>query len=194
MLGGEIPEMIEYKCRHHKVVPMDTRLTSYHSVRDVPMQEARSLLTAHMTWAYDEFRSLGAPDYDTMKHVDSFFSHFDAVMPPKGAYFLAHDENGRAVGTGALRRVSEDTAEMKHLYVRPEMRGHRLGAAPITARIEAARKLGIRTLVADTFRGNAPMIRLYHELGFADAEPYQSAVASITPELIPHLRYFRMAL
>jgi hypothetical protein len=38
------------------------------------------------------------------------------------------------------------------------------------------------------------MISLYHRLGFRDAEPYDSAVATITPELIPHLRYFRMEL
>jgi GNAT superfamily N-acetyltransferase len=194
MLGGEIQEMIEPKSNHHDSGIGAARLVSYQSADDVPMQAARALLTAHVTWAYDKFRDLGAPEFDVMQHVDYFFSHFDAVLPPKGAYFLAHDAEGGAVGTGSLRRVSDEVAEMKHLYVHPPYRGSGLGAALIAARITAARELGVTELVADTFRGNTPMISLYHRLGFRDAEPYDSAVATITPELIPHLRYFRMEL
>lgn len=158
------------------------------------MDAARTLLTAHATSAYDKFRDLGAPDFDVMQHVEHFFAHFDAYLPPNGAYFLAQDKEGRAVGTGALRRLSPEVGEMKHLYVDPSCRGAGLGAALIMARIAAARDLGMTELVADTFRGNTPMITLYHRLGFADAVPYDSAVAAISPELVPHLRFFRMVL
>ncbi|PRY77969.1 GNAT family N-acetyltransferase [Marivita geojedonensis] len=194
MLGGEIQEMFVPNSNHHDAAIGAARLVSYQRADDVPMEAARALLTAHVTWAYDKFRDLGAPEFDVMQHVEYFFSNFDAVLPPKGAYFLAHDAEGGAVGTGSLRRVSDDVAEMKHLYVHPSYRGTGLGAALIEARIGAAREFGVSELVADTFRGNTPMISLYHRLGFSDAEPYDSAVATITPELIPHLRYFQMTL
>lgn len=76
----------------------------------------------------------------------------------------------------------------------PPHRGTGLGAALVEARIEAAREFAVTELVADTFRGNAPMISLSHRPGFSPAEPHDSAVATIPPEPIPHLQYFRMEL
>ena len=194
MLGGEISQMFESKEKHHYEASSELKLAPYQRAEDIPMTEARRLLSAHVGWAYHEFRALGAPDFDVSDHIDRFFGHLPQVLPPEGAYFLAHGADGHAVGTGALRRVSRDTAEMKHLYVSPEVRGRGLGRRLIEARIAAARALGVKTLVADTFRGNVPMINLYRTLGFQDAAPYNSAVASITPQLIPHLHYFRMEL
>ncbi|UWQ19244.1 GNAT family N-acetyltransferase [Jannaschia sp. M317] len=78
--------------------------------------------------------------------------------------------------------------------MRPKARGTGLARALIEARIAVARDLGLRNLVADTFRGNAPMIRLYRAVGVEDAPAYGSAVARILPELIPHLQFFRMTL
>lgn len=194
MLGGEVAAMFARKMKHHDDgEPMPT-LVAYERVEDIPMDEARRILNMHLAWAYGEFRALGAPDFDVSAHGAQFFGHMEDVLPPRGAYYLAHDPEGRAVATGALRRISEEIGEMKHLFVSPEARGTGIGRALVEARIEAARRLGIKVLVADTFRGNAPMIRLYHRLGFGDAEPFQSAVATITPDLIPQLQYFRMAL
>ena len=194
MLGGEIGSVFEQKMKHQEDIRHGVHLTAYRSADEVPMDAARGLLQAHVSWAYDAFRKLGAPDFDPTRHIERFFDHFDEVLPPRGAYLLAHDAEGEAVGTGALRRLSEDSAEMKHLYVRPEHRGSGLGQALVEARISAARDLGLRVLVADTFRGNDPMIRLYRRIGFVDAEPYNSAFAITSPELIPHLRFFRMEL
>lgn len=194
MLGGEDASVLEYKMKHQNKDSPPPCLTAYQRAEDVPMEEARALLYAHVHWAHGKFLALGAPAFDTERHVERFFGHLDQVLPPRGAYFLAHDAASRVVGTGALRRISETEAEMKHLYVRPEARESGLGARLVSARIDAARGLGLRSLVADTFRGNGPMIRLYRRLGFVDAEPYDSAVATLTPELIPHLQYFRMDL
>ncbi|MEL6571541.1 MAG: GNAT family N-acetyltransferase [Pseudomonadota bacterium] len=156
------------------------------------METARALLTDHLTWAYGKLLALGAAPFDKMRHADKFFDHLNDVLPPRGAYFLAFDPEGQALGTGSLRRISDDMAEMKHLYVRPTARGAGLGERLIAARIDAARTLGVRHLVADTFQGNDPMIRLYRQAGFSDAAPFDSAAAVTTPELIPHLRYFEM--
>lgn len=194
MLGGEVSVMFEPNVKHHINGSQEIRLTSYQRATDVPMEDARKLLAAHLTWAYDKFRALGAPDLDLMVHSERFFEHFSDMLPPNGAYFLAHTQDDTAVGTGALRRVSEEVAEMKHLYVQPQARGTGLGRALIEARIQAARELGIKTLVADTFQGNEPMIRLYRRIGFKDSAPYDSAVATISPELVPFLKYFQMEL
>ena len=129
MPDGEVEHVSAPKDRHHDTGMSEIRLIGYHTADDVPLQDARALLTAHVTWAYAEFRALGAPEFDVMVHVDRFFQHLEEVLPPKGAYFLVHGPDGRAVGTGALRRISANTGEMKHLYLQPEMRGKGLGEA-----------------------------------------------------------------
>ena len=194
MLAQEINTNSEQKQDHHNVQISGVTLTSYQSADDIPMQDAHALLNAHVRWAYGEFRKLGTAHFDVSPHVERFFGNLEKVLPPHGAYFLAHDLSGKACGTGALRRVSGDTAEMKHLYVDPDARGTGLGEALVRARIDAARALGFRTILADTFQGNMPMIRLYHRLGFEDTGPHQGATGNITPELAPYLHYFRMNL
>lgn len=194
MLGEKAAVTFKPKEKHHMNTAQGIRLTSYQRSGDVPMDDARALLAAHLSWVQRKLCALGAPDLDLMVHSERFFEHFDDMLPPNGAFFLAHTSEGEAVGTGALRRVSLSVAEMKHLYVVPKMRGTGVGQTLIDARIQAARDLGVRTLVADTFKGNDPMIRLYRRIGFEDAEPYESAVATISPELVPFLKYFQMEL
>ena len=105
--------MIKQKAGYRSVSNGRYRLTAYPSAEDVPMGTARDLLRSHINWAYGEFRRLGAPEFDPTPHITRFFDHFDEVLPPNGAYLIAHDMEGNAVGTGALRRISDSSAEMK---------------------------------------------------------------------------------
>lgn len=99
------------------------------------------------------------------------------------------------MGTGALKRISESTGEMKHLFVRPEMRRSGLGQALVEARIADARTMGIKELVADTFAANHEQPALYDKLGFERVGPSEmSATGQISPELEPFMLFFRMKL
>ena len=158
------------------------------------MADARDILNAHAEYMYGQLLGLGAEPFDVSPHIEAFFGHFDRVLPPQGAYILAHDENGKVVGTGALLRTSQETAEMKHLYVRPEARKWGLGHSLISARLEAAKKLGITQVFAETFLTNEPMMRLYRRLGFTETDPFGAAGTTITPGLAPFARSFQIRI
>ncbi|HET9939730.1 MAG TPA: GNAT family N-acetyltransferase [Candidatus Eisenbacteria bacterium] len=94
--------------------------------------------------------------------------------PPRGALLLATDGTAPA-GCVALRPWGdEDTCEMKRLYVRPGMRGKRVGVSLVAAILEEARARGYRRMRLDTVPGMDAAIALYRAAGFRDIAPYRA--------------------
>jgi ribosomal protein S18 acetylase RimI-like enzyme len=71
-----------------------------------------------------------------------------------------------------MRRISEDVAEMKRLYVDPATRGQRLGLRLVEAVMSAAKACGYRELRLDTLPEMARAQALYAQLGFRPIAPY----------------------
>jgi GNAT superfamily N-acetyltransferase len=61
---------------------------------------------------------------------------------------------------------------VKRLYVRPAHRGHGVARALGAAVIEAARAIGYRRLVLDTFERMTEARKLYGAAGFREIPPY----------------------
>jgi GNAT superfamily N-acetyltransferase len=112
---------------------------------------------------------------------DLCFQGFDAELaalpgkyaPPGGCLLLATLEDGAPGGCVGLRRLRDDVAEMKRLYVRPAARGRGLGKRLAEAVIEEARRLGYRAMWLDTVpsvMGEAT--GLYQALGFRPVPAY----------------------
>ncbi|MGH9134614.1 MAG: GNAT family N-acetyltransferase [Ilumatobacteraceae bacterium] len=80
--------------------------------------------------------------------------------------------DGRAVACGALRRIDAidgtgvATAELKRMYVAPDARGHKLGAAVVDRLELEAGALGIERLVLETGSRQLEAIGLYERAGF----------------------------
>jgi ribosomal protein S18 acetylase RimI-like enzyme len=92
--------------------------------------------------------------------------------PPGGRILLATSE-GLVAGCVALRRIDDDTCEMKRMYVRPECQGHGLGRALAEGVIQEARRLGYRWMRLDTVPTMSRAIALYRALGFLEIAPYR---------------------
>jgi ribosomal protein S18 acetylase RimI-like enzyme len=117
-------------------------------------------------------------DYAASLGVDLSFQGFEAEVaalpgtyaPPSGALLLAVPP---PLGCVALRKLPEPGAcEMKRLYVGPDARGMGLGRALAVAAIEAATRIGYRTMRLDTLPAMATAQALYRDLGFETTEAY----------------------
>ncbi|HEY8634935.1 MAG TPA: GNAT family N-acetyltransferase [Candidatus Dormibacteraeota bacterium] len=87
------------------------------------------------------------------------------LMPGLGTFVIAR-LHGLAVGCGAVRRVDEETVEVKRMYVDPEVRGRGV-AKEILKRLEAdARAMGASRLVLETGVYQEEAIGLYRLVGF----------------------------
>ncbi len=103
--------------------------------------------------------------------VDLSFQDFDAELAdPLGFYELVLLAPGGCV---ALRRVDDETCEMKRLYVRPAARGGGLGRALAEAVIAHARALGYDRMLLDTLPAMTRARSLYASLGFRETEAYR---------------------
>ena len=103
--------------------------------------------------------------------IDLSFQDFDAELAdPLGFHELVLVASGGCV---ALRRVDDETCEMKRLYVRPAARGTGLGRALAGAVIAHARARGYERMLLDTLPAMAEARSLYASLGFRETDAYR---------------------
>jgi len=104
----------------------------------------------------------------------------------RGTFLIARD-NGRAVGSGAIRLLDTTTAEVKRMYVEPDQRGKGIGRA-VLVRLEAeARQLGAKRLVLETGIHSPEALVLYRRAGFTEIEcwgEYLTSPSSVCMEKV----------
>ncbi|HJT42654.1 MAG TPA: GNAT family N-acetyltransferase [Rhizomicrobium sp.] len=99
----------------------------------------------------------------------------DAIFAPHIRFFVAR-RDGAAVGCGGVALFA-DFAEVKRMYVRPEVRGKGAANAIMDALIAEARGVGLSLLRLETGSRSLAAIHFYRRNGFqlCDAfEPYAS--------------------
>lgn len=65
-----------------------------------------------------------------------------------------------------MRRLDENTAEVKRMYVNPQVRKRGIGRALLEALECEARRLGVTEVVLETGTRLAPAIRMYESMGY----------------------------
>ena len=102
--------------------------------------------------------------------VDLSFQDFESELAdPLGFYVLVLLSERGCV---ALRRIDDETCEMKRLYVRPGHRGVGLGRVLAQALLDEARRLGYSAILLDTLDEMETARELYASLGFVEVPPY----------------------
>lgn len=92
----------------------------------------------------------------------------EQMAKPDMTVFVARDENGRAIGCGALKMHDDGVGEVKRMFTLPEVRGKRVGSMLVDAIVDLARARGVTRLVLETGTGPgfAGAWRLYENSGF----------------------------
>lgn len=94
--------------------------------------------------------------------------------------FLVARRDGAAVGCGGIRLLDDATAEVKRMYVEPELRGRGVGRQVLDALEAHARELGVRRLVLETGIHQHAAIALYVHAGFAQCDCWGEYLSSPT--------------
>lgn len=119
-------------------------------------------------------------EYEKWLGVDLCFQSFEeelANLPgkyamPSGRLLLA-SENEKIAGCVALRKIDDETGEMKRLFVRDMFRGSGVGRKLIEELIAEAKKIGYKRILLDTLLEKMPKaVGLYRFYGFREIAPY----------------------
>ncbi len=128
------------------------------------MEEARKLFCEYEKWLGFDLCFQGFED--ELQGLPGRYSQ------PEGRLLLASvDEN--MAGCVALRKLEDDTCEMKRLYLREGFRGLGLSNSLIEKLIDDSRLIGYSRMRLDTYppkMGKA--VRLYESHGFKSIPPY----------------------
>lgn len=108
----------------------------------------------------------------------------DEIAPGRGLFLVAY-RDGRPVACGAVRRISEETGEVKRMYVLPEARGLGLGRRILESLEAEAASLGLLRLVLETGTRQYEAQSLYESAGFVETPrfgEYESSPLSLCME------------
>jgi len=132
---------------------------------DGALAAARELIRAHIA-AHSEAHN----ESDTAALIAALPAPY---VPPAGGLWLAWDGLD-ALGCVALRPLTQDTAEVKRMYVRPGSRGSGIGRALAERVVVEARALGYERLRLGTLTTMQAAQSLYASLGFRPIPPYRA--------------------
>lgn len=95
----------------------------------------------------------------------------DQLSPPGGAFIVIR-AGGQPVGCGGLRRLDDQTAEVKHMWIDPVARGRGLGRELLAALESEALSLGYARIRLDTSRHLHEAAALYRASGYRSIRAY----------------------
>lgn len=114
-------------------------------------------------------------DYLKMQNYDDELADLEIKYGlPNGRLYLLYYDNNLA-GCIGLRKLDNDSCEMKRLYVRPDFRGKQLGDYLVKRIISDAKKIGYKSILLDTIPFLLSAIKLYKKYGFYEIESYNNS-------------------
>lgn len=98
--------------------------------------------------------------------------------------FLVVLDDGKLIGTGALKRMDETAAELKRLWLLESYHGHKIGYQVVMRLLEFAREKGYTHVRLQTGTVQARAVEFYKKLGFYEIESYRESMDNLSMELI----------
>jgi putative acetyltransferase len=118
-------------------------------------------------------------------HPPTVFEDMDQISTqytePPGTFLVLLDD-GRVVGTGAIRRLDDQTCELKRMWFLPEYRGKGHATKMCELLFEFARSAGYQRIRLDTSPLLLAANKLYQRLGFQPIERYNDGPGTIFME------------
>ena len=124
---------------------------------------ARSFVAAMEAWVAEHF---GPTTPDRTSTVAA------SEMAPPGGTFVVVYEDGDAVAGGGLRRLEDDVAEIKRMWVVPGARGRGHGRRLLAELEAAAVELGYRRVRLDTAESMTTAMAMYRAAGYREVADY----------------------
>jgi GNAT superfamily N-acetyltransferase len=132
-------------------------------------ERASSDLAASLLNNY--FSELASRFPEGLRDDPSHAARSDELTPPSGAFLVTYVDD-RPAGCGGLRRLGSATAEIKHMWIDPSMRGQGIGRELLSALEQSAGQLGYNVVRLDTSQHLNEALGLYRSSGYKEIAAY----------------------
>ncbi|MGD2158216.1 MAG: GNAT family N-acetyltransferase [Anaerolineales bacterium] len=144
------------------------------AVTDEDLDKVKELFTEYIHWVHLNLSKEYGIEFDVEDKVAQDMTELGMFMPPDGRVTLVTFES-ELVGLGCLRKIGEEIAEIKRMYVRPSFRGRGIGRELLEYLFCEAELLGYKTIRLDSARFMDVAHSLYRSFGFKDVKPYSES-------------------
>jgi len=128
----------------------------------------------YLTWGNDEMQALLGFRLPVAESIARDITSISKFAPPHGRLLVAWVDNV-AVGTAALQRLTDETGEIKRMYVEPDQRRGGIGRAMLNDLLATAAAAGHQRVRLDSPSFMTDAHRLYRSAGFSNIEPYSES-------------------
>jgi len=145
-----------------------------------------------ITWIADQLRenyqldSVSSIGQTIPEYVDAHLEDLTSLKPPDGIIYLLVDV-GDIAGMGAIRKLNEETGEIKRMYIRPFYRGRGYGKQMLNKLLEVGRDFGCSSFYLETSKFMTVAQHIYKSAGFVEREEYPE---SETPKVFRGYQIF----
>ena len=154
-----------------------------------PIQEAEipAVKRVILTVAYNIFGFDGTLA-DSIRHFEASgeFNDMDDVQAHYFAargLFLVALNGEQVIGSGALRKLSGDTAELKRMWLLGAYHGRGIGYRLLMQLFDFAREQGYARIRLQTSPEQVRALDFYRKVGFYEIPPYNEDVSEISMEI-----------
>jgi GNAT superfamily N-acetyltransferase len=147
------------------------------SARRQPMPEAITIAPA-IAGGADAHYCLGEYYRELRERFDGGFDpalsllpSLDEFTPPRGTFLLVR-LNGKPVGCGGLKPISDDAAYLKRMWIAPGARGFGLARRLLSVLEDEARAMGYSIVRLETNKALVEAQRLYRSAGYLEVAPF----------------------
>lgn len=118
-------------------------------------------------------------EYAGWLNIDLHFQQFEEELKllktmyaaPHGGIILCKIEN-EFIGCVAIRKINNETGELKRMFVRPAFQRHGIGKNLLEKAIGLAKSANYSSIRLDTLNYMTPAINLYKQYGFYEIPAY----------------------
>jgi putative acetyltransferase len=111
--------------------------------------------------------------------LDDVENYRKVYMENRGLLLVALDD-GKVIGTGGIRMLRGDVAEMKRLWLLEEYHGQKIGFRLVALLLDFARKQGYTSICLQTSPQQERAIAFYQKLGFYEIPCYNEDIEEIS--------------
>jgi putative acetyltransferase len=133
------------------------------------------------------FLPKGTPQefYDILEKENELrdMDDYQTVYQGNRGLFLVVTDDEKVIGTGAVKKLDEATAELKRLWLLEEYHGQGIGYQIMLKLLHFARENGYTCMRLQTSQFQIRAIKFYKRLGFYKIESYREGMDDVSMEM-----------